>query len=81
MPKCPKCGSSAIGQYRMPTGPMWCISCNFRVNDKTAYPNPFIDSSQSQKQTRLEILQEFYDTVKVSEEICTKKLSELGEET
>ena len=34
------------------------------MNDKTAYPNPFIDSSQSQKQTRLEILQEFYDAVK-----------------
>ena len=64
MYKCPKCGSPAVNQYRMPTGPMWCTACNFRVNDKTAYPNPFTNISQSNKQTRLEILQEFYDAVK-----------------
>lgn len=33
-PKCPKCGSKRIAQYRMPTGPIWCEDCNFRVEKK-----------------------------------------------
>ncbi len=34
--KCPECGSTRIEQYRMPYGPMWCLECGFRVEDKTA---------------------------------------------
>lgn len=32
--RCPKCGSSNIDQYRMPTGPIWCSNCGFRVEHK-----------------------------------------------
>jgi len=31
---CPKCGSSNICQYRMPTGAMWCGDCSFKVEEK-----------------------------------------------
>lgn len=39
--KCPKCGSTNIGQYRMPTGAIWCGDCGFRVEQKET-GNPFI---------------------------------------
>ena len=39
--KCPKCGSGKIDQYRMPTGPIWCEVCGFRVEQKEIR-NPFI---------------------------------------
>jgi uncharacterized Zn finger protein (UPF0148 family) len=32
--KCPKCGSTKIGQYRMTTGSIWCNDCNYRVEQK-----------------------------------------------
>ena len=44
MEKCPECGSSRIEQYMMPYGPMWCVDCGFRVEDKTASTNPFISA-------------------------------------
>lgn len=31
---CPKCGSTNIGQYRMMSGPIWCVDCSYRVEDK-----------------------------------------------
>lgn len=40
--KCPKCGSTNIGQYRMPTGAIWCGDCGFRVEQKET-GNPFIN--------------------------------------
>jgi hypothetical protein len=43
MARCPECGSSRIEQYRSPYGPMWCLDCGFRVEDKTAIPNPFME--------------------------------------
>ena len=39
--KCPKCNSTKIAQYRSITGPIWCIDCQFRVNQKELN-NPFI---------------------------------------
>jgi len=44
MGRCPKCGSTQIDQYRMPYGAMWCRECGFRVEDKNAIPNPFIEA-------------------------------------
>lgn len=32
--RCPKCDSENIGQYRMPTGPIWCSDCGYRVEHK-----------------------------------------------
>ena len=40
--RCPECGGSELDQYRMPYGAMWCTDCGFRVEDKTAVPNPFL---------------------------------------
>lgn len=45
---CPECGSTRINQYRMPYGPIWCMDCGFRVEDKTATPNPFLESGPGQ---------------------------------
>lgn len=42
---CPECGSSDINQYRMPYGPMWCMACGFRVEEKNNQPNPFLRPS------------------------------------
>ena len=41
MNKCPECGSNEIDTFRMPTGPIWCRACDYRVEDKEVY-NPFI---------------------------------------
>ena len=46
MAKCPQCGSSRINQYRMPYGPMWCQDCGFRVEEKSAVPNPFVEAAK-----------------------------------
>jgi transcription initiation factor TFIIIB Brf1 subunit/transcription initiation factor TFIIB len=48
MGRCPKCGSSQIEQYLMPYGPIWCRDCGFRVEDKTAIPNPFIEVTNTE---------------------------------
>ena len=42
MLRCPECGSSRVDQYMMPYGPMMCLDCGFRVEDKNAQPNPFL---------------------------------------
>lgn len=39
--KCPRCGSTSINQFRMPTGAIWCVNCGFRVEQKEL-GNPFI---------------------------------------
>lgn len=39
--ECPYCGSDKIGQYRMPTGPIWCMTCDYRVEHKEI-ENPFV---------------------------------------
>jgi len=44
--RCPKCGSTRLDQYRMPYGPMWCMDCAFRIEDKTITPNPFYAEDQ-----------------------------------
>jgi hypothetical protein len=46
--RCPKCGSSRLEQYRMPYGPMWCLDCFFRVEEKTITPNPFYIEDEHQ---------------------------------
>lgn len=37
--RCPKCKSVALNTYKMPTGPIWCMTCNYRIakkeNDKS----------------------------------------------
>ena len=48
MGRCPECGSSRIDQYRMPYGPMWCRDCGFRVEEKTASPNPFLEPAEAE---------------------------------
>ena len=45
--RCPECGSVEINQYRMPMGPMWCMKCGFRVEDKNAVPNPFVEAAKA----------------------------------
>ncbi|MBI9050867.1 MAG: hypothetical protein JEZ00_15710 [Anaerolineaceae bacterium] len=50
MGKCPKCGSTDINQYRMLDGPMWCSSCGFMVEDKTLFPNPFVQENPADKE-------------------------------
>jgi predicted RNA-binding Zn-ribbon protein involved in translation (DUF1610 family) len=47
--KCPKCGSSEINQYGMPTGRMWCIMCNFSINNKELNDNPFKKNNLQEK--------------------------------
>lgn len=42
--RCPECGSDKINQYRMPFGAMWCRGCNYRIEDKNAQPNPFVEA-------------------------------------
>lgn len=32
--RCPKCGSTNINQFRMPTGAIWCGDCGHRVEHK-----------------------------------------------
>lgn len=32
--RCPICKSNRINTLRMPTGPMWCMNCSFRVEEK-----------------------------------------------
>ncbi|TFG67256.1 MAG: hypothetical protein E4H27_09225 [Anaerolineales bacterium] len=41
--RCPECGSTDINQYNMPYGPMWCMGCGFRVEEKNDQPNPFLN--------------------------------------
>jgi hypothetical protein len=31
----------------MPYGPIWCVDCGFRVEGKTAQPNPFLGPVQA----------------------------------
>jgi DNA-directed RNA polymerase subunit RPC12/RpoP len=42
MLRCPVCGSTRIDQDMMMYGPMNCLDCGFRVEDKNARPNPFV---------------------------------------
>lgn len=39
--KCPKCGSTNIGQFRMMEGAIWCEECKFKVEQKQI-DNPFL---------------------------------------
>ncbi|MBN1537812.1 MAG: hypothetical protein JW908_13830 [Anaerolineales bacterium] len=48
--RCPKCGSTRLEQYRMPYGPMWCLDCFFRVEEKSISPNPFYIEDEDQAQ-------------------------------
>jgi transcription initiation factor TFIIIB Brf1 subunit/transcription initiation factor TFIIB len=41
MYRCPECGSQRINQWKCLEGPMVCMDCGFRIEDKTAVPNPF----------------------------------------
>ena len=38
---CPRCESKKVGQFRHPTGAMWCANCGFRTEHKETH-NPFI---------------------------------------
>ncbi|MCP4761761.1 MAG: hypothetical protein GY870_08265 [archaeon] len=39
----PFCRSNRINQYRMMTGPMWCMDCGYRIEKKeNKNRNPFI---------------------------------------
>ena len=46
--KCPKCYSTNINQFRMPTGAIWCENCGFRVEQKEIY-NPFASGNYIKK--------------------------------
>ena len=52
MATCPKCGSSRIETYMMMYGPMWCLDCGFRVEDKAVVPNPFLDAADLEAAAR-----------------------------
>ena len=39
---CPKCDGRNVNQYRMPSGPMWCDDCGYRVEEKEGTGNPFL---------------------------------------
>jgi transcription initiation factor TFIIIB Brf1 subunit/transcription initiation factor TFIIB len=52
MATCPQCGSSRIETYMMMYGPMWCLDCGFRVEDKAVVPNPFLDAADIEAATR-----------------------------
>jgi len=42
MLKCPVCGSTRVDQNMSMYGPMNCLDCGFRVEDKNKRPNPFV---------------------------------------
>jgi transcription initiation factor TFIIIB Brf1 subunit/transcription initiation factor TFIIB len=46
MLRCPKCGGTKINQYRMPFGAMWCMECEFRIEEKKISPNPFVEAAK-----------------------------------
>lgn len=46
--KCPKCGSTRIDEEMWFYGPMVCLDCGFRVEDKTARPNPFLQTENEE---------------------------------
>jgi hypothetical protein len=46
--KCPKCGSTRIDEAMWFYGPMVCLDCGFRVEDKTARPNPFFGAAEEE---------------------------------
>ena len=46
--RCPKCGSTRLEQYMAPYGPLWCLDCSFRIEDKTATPNPFYVADENE---------------------------------
>jgi len=52
MLKCPKCGGTNIGQYRMLTGAIWCEDCKFEALEKEKN-NPFI-----YEETRIKLYKE-----------------------
>ena len=47
--KCPKCGSTNIGTYRMPTGAIWCNDCNYRVEHKEIDKSFFIENDDKKE--------------------------------
>ena len=53
--KCPDCGSTNIGQYRMLTGAIWCNDCYFTAHHKEKH-NPFLVDKED-----AEILRKFYE--------------------
>jgi transcription initiation factor TFIIIB Brf1 subunit/transcription initiation factor TFIIB len=46
--KCPKCGSTRIDEIMSFYGPMYCLDCGFRVEDKTKKPNPFFSAAEEE---------------------------------
>lgn len=52
MATCPQCGSLRIETYMMMYGPMWCLDCGFRVEDKAVVPNPFLDAADMEAAAR-----------------------------
>ncbi|MCP4341315.1 MAG: hypothetical protein GY799_21120 [Desulfobulbaceae bacterium] len=44
--RCPSCSSTNINQYQKPTGPMWCTYCHYRVENKEAPKNPFLNQER-----------------------------------
>ena len=49
--KCPECGSTRIDENMSFYGPMVCLDCGFRVEDKTATPNPFLQADSEDTPT------------------------------
>lgn len=55
MLKCPNCGgTSKIGQYRMPTGAIWCDNCGFRVEHKEVDKSFFVEVEETEYEVLLE---------------------------
>lgn len=42
--RCPKCGSTHVDTYRMPTGAIWCGDCGYRVEHKESDDSFYVRS-------------------------------------
>lgn len=44
--RCPKCGSTNHGTFRMPTGAIWCNDCGYRVEHKESDDSFYVRESE-----------------------------------
>ena len=69
--RCPKCSSTNIGQERRMIGPIWCIDCGFRVEQKEIDKSFLVDEIDEQP---LKVISRL---TKANFESLTTKLSNL----
>jgi len=71
---CPKCESINVGQYRMPTGKIWCDDCGFSVPQKEL-GNPFITKVEPCESCEIEThRKEYGQSYHLHCPICKKKI-------